>query len=224
MPGFIGSSTHFTYKVCDNGYPSLCSLTTTATINFPVKSFLSGLNALYNHNTVAINWSVPAGNRCDHFEIERSLNGEKYEKIGEVKGGSIASLQNYQFTDKVNENKARKNDLYYRLRLVDANSKGSYSKVMIVRTYGTKTVAAVSVTPDPTVNDIQVNVQLKEKSFVMMKVTDNSGSEVLKKTALGSLGTNNYSLEGTSHLQPGMYLLEVIINSNERMTMKLAKS
>lgn len=225
MPGFTGSSTHFTYKVCDDGYPSLCSLTTTATINFPVKSMLSGLNAMYDHNEVAINWSLAAGNRCDRFEIERSLNGEKFEKVGEVRaGGSSASRQNYLFTDKVAENKARKNDLYYRLRLIDAASKTSYSKVMIVRTYGTKSVTAVSVTPDPIINDIQVNVQLKEKSFVMMKVTDNNGSEVLKKTAIGSLGANNYNLEGTSQLQPGMYLLEVIINSNERLTMRLAKS
>jgi hypothetical protein len=59
---------------------------------------------------------------------------------------------------------------------------------------------------------------------VVMKVTDNNGSEVMKKTARGELGANNYNLEGTSQLQPGMYLLEVIINSNERMTMKLAKS
>jgi hypothetical protein len=96
--------------------------------------------------------------------------------------------------------------------------------VLIVRTYETKSVAAVTVTPDPTVNDIQVNVQLKENSFVVMKVTDNNGSEVMKKTAHGALGANNYNLEGTSRLQPGMYLLEVIINSNERLTMKLAKS
>ena len=83
---------------------------------------------------------------------------------------------------------------------------------------------AVSVTPDPGVNDIRVNVQLKEKSFVVMRVTDNNGSELIKQTAMGDMGTNQYSIEGTSQLQPGLYLLEVIINSNERMTMKLAKS
>jgi hypothetical protein len=74
------------------------------------------------------------------------------------------------------------------------------------------------------VNDIQVNVQLKEKSFVMVRVMDNNGSELIKQTGMGENGSNVYNIEGTSQLQPGMYQLEVIINSNERLTMKLAKS
>ncbi len=67
---------------------------------------------------------------------------------------------------------ARKSDLYYRLRQIDGANRVTYSKVLIVRSYGSKSVEAVSVTPDPNVNDIQVNVQLKEKSFVMVRVTD----------------------------------------------------
>lgn len=57
-----------------------------------------------------------------------------------------------------------------------------------------------------------------------MKVTDDNGSEIIKKTAVGGSGANTYNIEGTDQLQPGMYQLEVIINSNERLTMKLAKS
>jgi hypothetical protein len=124
----------------------------------------------------------------------------------------------------VNDHKAKTNDLYYRLRQIDGANRVTYSKVLIVRTYGTKSVESVSVTPDPVINDIQVNVQLKEKSFVMMKVTDNNGSEVLRKTAMGENGPNTFDLEDTHALQPGMYQLEVIINSNERLTMRLAKS
>jgi hypothetical protein len=119
---------------------------------------------------------------------------------------------------------SRKNDLYYRIRQIDAASRITYSKVLILRSYGSKSVEAVSVTPDPGVNDIQVNVQLKEKSFVVMRVMDGSGSELIKQTALGENGSNNYNIEGTSQLLPGMYQLEVIINSNERLTMRLAKS
>ncbi len=96
--------------------------------------------------------------------------------------------------------------------------------MLIVRSYGSKSVEAVSVTPDPNVNDIQVNVQLKEKSFVMVRVTDEKGSELIRQTAMGEIGSNMYNIEGTSGLQPGMYQLEVIINSNERLTMRLAKS
>ena len=90
--------------------------------------------------------------------------------------------------------------------------------------YETHSVASISVTPDPTLNDIQVSVQLKESSYVVIKVTDNSGEEFMRKNDKAGEGTNSYSLEGTNKLKPGTYKLEIIVNSNERMTMQLIKS
>ena len=221
--GFTGNSTRFSYKVCDDGSPALCSITTTATIRFPSKSTLVSFDALYSRKEVAINWDIATDNHSKVFEIERSLDGDYYKKVGEVKAEEAIMEGKYTFNDKMHEAE-RKNDLYYRLRQIDGAGRVTYSKVLIMRSYGTKSVEAVSVTPDPGVNDIRVNVQLKEKSFVVMRVTDNNGSELIKQTAMGDMGTNQYSIEGTSQLQPGLYQLEVIINSNERMTMKLAKS
>ena len=221
--GFTGNSTQFSYKVCDDGSPSLCSITTTATIKFPGKSTLLSFQALYSRKETAINWNTATDNHSKVFEIERSLDGTYYKKVGEVHADEAIQAGAYTFVDKMHEAE-RRNDLYYRLRQTDGAGRVTYSKVLLVRSYGTKSVEAVSVTPDPSINDIQVNVQLKEKSFVVMRVTDGSGSELIKQTAMGDNGNNIYDIEGTSQLQPGMYQLEVIINSNERLTMKLAKS
>ena len=220
--GFTGSSTQFSYKVCDDGSPSLCSITTTATIKFPSKSTLLSFQAMYSRKETAINWNTATDNHSKIFEIERSLDGTYYKKVGEVTADDTQTGQ-YSFIDKMHEAE-RRNDLYYRLRQTDGAGRVTYSKVLLVRSFGTKSVEAVSVTPDPSVNDIQVNVQLKEKAFVVMRVTDNNGSELIKQSTMGDNGSNTYDIEGTSQLQPGMYQLEVIINSNERLTMKLAKS
>jgi hypothetical protein len=174
---------------------------------------------------VDLSWIPAPGNNSTHFDIERSLDGNNFEKVGEVKAmDNSYALMDYVFTDKVREGIARKNDLYYRLRQVDAAERVFYSKVLIVRMYESKSVTAMTVTPDPGANDIQVNVQLKEKSFVVMKVMDNKGSEIIKRTAFGGFGDNLYNIDGTHELLPGMYKLEVIINSNEKMTLQLAKS
>ena len=74
----------FSYKVCDNGSPALCSITTTATIKFPAKSTLTSFQALYSHKAVAISWNTANDNHSTVFEIERSLNGTSFEKVGEV--------------------------------------------------------------------------------------------------------------------------------------------
>ena len=220
--GFTGNTTQFSYKVCDNGSPALCSITTTATIRFPARSALTAFQAEYRKKAVDVSWNIATNNHTSRFEIERSLDGNNFEKVGEVKAEETQG--DYTFTDKVHDGTARKNDLFYRLRQIDAANRVTYSKVLIVRTYETRSVTAVSVTPDPSVNDIQVNVQLKEKSVVVMRVRDDNGSEIIKQTAFGQYGSNMFNIEGTNQLQPGMYQLEVIVNSNERLTMRLAKS
>ena len=219
--GFAGNSTQFSYKVCDNGSPSLCSITTTATIRFPARSTLTSFQALYSRKEVAISWDKASDNHSALFEVERSLDGTYFQKVGEVTAEDATKA--YSFIDRMRE-ATRKSDLYYRLRQIDRANHVSYSKVLIVRSYGSKSVEAVSVTPDPNVNDIQVNVQLKEKSFVLVRITDEKGIEIIRQTAVGENGANMYNIEGTAALQPGMYQLEVIINSNETLKMRLAKS
>ncbi|HUB59893.1 MAG TPA: Ig-like domain-containing protein [Puia sp.] len=221
--GFTGNSTQFSYKVCDNGSPALCSITTTATIRFPARSTLTSFQALYNHKSVAISWNTADDNHSTDFQIERSLNGTSFETVGEVTSMEAVAAGQYTFDDRIHEAE-RKNDIYYRIRQIDDAHRVTYSKVLILRSYGSKSVEAVSVTPDPNVNDIQVGVQLKEKCFVVMRVTDSKGSELIKQTAFGENGENSYDIQGTSELQPGMYQLEVIINSGERLTMMLEKS
>jgi hypothetical protein len=183
---------------------------------------LVSFNGEYTNRAIDLHWNLAGQKTPAHFNIERSIDGEHYEKVGEVNAGS-ASPSAYSFTDNVKPTVARKNDLYYRVQQFEEGS-NSYSKVLIVRMYETHSVASISVTPDPTINDIQVNVQLKESSFVVMKITDGNGDEVMKKTAKADDGLNAFRLYGTSKLKPGNYKLEIIVNSNERMVMKLIKS
>jgi hypothetical protein len=47
---------------------------------------------------------------------------------------------------------------------------------------------------------------------------------VMKKTMKADDEYNTYKLDDTHQLQPGLYNLEIIVNSNERMNMTLQKS
>ena len=98
------------------------------------------------------------------------------------------------------------------------------TKVLVLRLYKTHTLKMLSVTPNPAVNDINVQVQLKQSSYIVIKVTNSSGLEVARKSSRGNEGLNAFTLDGTNKLNPGVYMLEVIINSNERMSIKLVKN
>jgi hypothetical protein len=147
-----------------------------------------------------------------------------FEKAGSVKAaGTSFGKTDYEFADRLGS-AANKKDVYYRLRLVDQNSRAEVSKVLVLRLFKTHSLKMVSVMPNPVINDINVQVQLKENAYVVMKVTSNNGTEVSRKSMRGNEGLNVFSLDGTSKLQPGIYMLEVIINSNERMSVKLIKN
>ena len=181
-------------------------------------------NAASGRNSFTLSWNTVAVSDCDHFDVERSLDGMKFEKMGEVKGnihGSDGEI--YSFQDNFRPVTARKNDFYYRLKQVDENGQVSYSKVLIARMYNTRSLASLSVTPDPAVNDILVNVQLKENAYVVMKITDVQGNQLIRKAEKAENGLTTYKLDGTSQLRAGKYTLEIIVNSNERLTMQLEK-
>jgi hypothetical protein len=194
-------------------------------VNESASGSLVRFDATYGKNSFELIWNTVSEKGFHHFDIERSLDGINFKKIGEVKGiGACSRKDNFFFSDNLRPATGRKNDFYYRLKQVETNGQTVCSKILIARIYNSKSLSAISVTPDPGLNDILVNVQLKENSYVVMKVTDKSGNRLIQKSTHGNIGFNVYKLDETSHLKPGTYSLEVIVNSNERMSMKLLKS
>lgn len=227
-PGFNGLTTSFKYRICDFGYTPQCSEEVTVVLTFQATMLpvsLVDFKGLYQDNgEVELSWVTTFESNSDRFEIERSFDGEKWTVVGTQKTGENSAVRKaYSFIDKVGRNTAAKRDIYYRLKQVDLDGRSAYSKLLIVRVYNTQSLKSVSVSPNPAKNDIAVNVQLNEGSFIVMKVLNSAGMEVLRKSAKAGAGSNSYLMDGSSSLKPGMYVLEVTINSKERMVVKLIK-
>ena len=226
---FHGSSTTFTYNICDQGFTPLCSAPATVTINFPTNASLPvsiiDLSASYSDGKSVVAWTTTFEVNNDHFEIERSTDGSTFETIGNVAAVGNAQVKtSYSFTDNLRSVNTSKKDIFYRLKQVDKDKNATFSKVLIVRVYKTKSVQVISVTPNPVVNNIRVNLDLNEASMVALKIVNSQGNEITHKVVKANSGSNSFEIEGTSKLQPGVYFMEVIVNSNERMMVKLIKN
>lgn len=226
---FTGSTTTFTYMICDNGPGSLCSEPATVTLNFPTNGNLPvslvDFKGLYKDDgKVLLNWVTTFEQNSKRFDIERSLDGVKWETAGSLNAQGVSTVKhNYEFIDEVSSRTASKKDLYYRLKQVDLDGRVAVSKILIVRVYNTRTLKMVSVTPNPAKNDITVNVQLNEDAMISMKILSANGGMVMNKSTRAGAGNNSFIMDGTSKLKPGMYVLEVHINQRERMIVKLIK-
>lgn len=157
------------------------------------------------------------GNCCYNIIVERSSNGKRYIPIATISDDK--HIGEFALPD----DKPNRFTNYYRLKMVDNRGNIHYSKTMIVQLYKSDDLAMVSVTPNTALQDIHVNVQLKNRSYIVMKVTDENGKEILKKKGLGFEGFNTYELEKTGQMIPGSYLLEVLVNSKDLLSIPLIK-
>lgn len=156
-------------------------------------------------------------NCCYNIIVERSSNGKRFSAIATLSDNK--QIAEFALSD---ENPLR-NTNYYRLKIADNKGNVKYSKTMVVQLYNSDDLYMVSVTPNTALKDLHINVQLKNRAYIVMKVTDAKGREVIKRKGTGNEGLNTYELDGTGTMAPGNYFLEVLINSKDLLSMPLIK-
>lgn len=157
-------------------------------------------------------------NCCYSIFVERSRNGKNFYSIGSFSDNK--ALAEYTLSD---ESPLRQTNIY-RLKIIDSWGKISYSKLMVLQLYDTDVLDMVSVTPNTLLNNLHINVQLKNKAMIVMRITDKEGNEIFKKKDTGTKGFNSYEMEGTGNMMAGNYFLEVLVNSKDRLKVPLIKN
>jgi hypothetical protein len=106
------------------------SETATVTVtDIPLPVELLTFMATNELNAVKLDWTTASETDNDYFSVERSLDGEFWSEIGQVKGsGTTTSVTAYTFTD----HHPVVGYQYYRLMQVDFDGEFEYSKVILV--------------------------------------------------------------------------------------------
>ena len=153
-----------------NAYYGTFSLVSTV---LPVEFGLFTVH-LDNGNGV-LRWLTHSEYNVERFDIERSIDAIKFEKIDNVKAkGNSNSKTNYQYIDK---NLSVQNKMYYyRLKSVDLDGKFTYSDIRSIQLEGNSKFKAL-VFPNP--NDGYFNLVLDgnidEKSPIFVTFMDVTG-------------------------------------------------
>jgi predicted amidohydrolase YtcJ len=144
---------------------------------------LLSFKAHYEDNKVPLTWATVSEQNNSHFDIERSLDGHKFETIGTVKSAANGSTQvNYSFID---NNLPSQNIFYYRLKQVDFDGKFTYSGVVSIAKKNI--LPSVKVFPNPADSEItfsgllenaQIEVYNEIGQLVKTVQSLNSGSKI----------------------------------------------
>jgi len=150
------------------------------------------------------------------FAIEKSRDGQNFAEVDSKKikqeNGAFSWVDDYP-----------KLINCYRLRMTSDEGEIKYSRTLVVHVPKTGQVSMVSATPDISVNDIDVDIELKEQAMVSMVITDKEGITVIRQTGKADVGLGQFTVKGSHSLKPGDYFLKVVVNGTDALLVKLIK-
>ena len=180
--------------------PTLGTLGTAYTLSYTFSNGFSGFGAgipgpsgtlpiellnftgkLQSEN-VKLNWSTSFEQNSKGFEIEKSLDGINFRKIGFVAGaGNSNTIRSYSFTDPQRAVEFN----YYRLKLVDVDNTFDYSDVVLVKNaFGKQDVYLAG---NPVINNINIQFAKTPNSKVAVSIYDMKGRRIYEASY------NNYT-------------------------------
>jgi hypothetical protein len=166
-----------------------------------------------------LSWITASEKNSARFDIERSLDGRRFTKIGEVAAASqSASQRSYSFAD---TDVAGSSKLYYRLRQVDLDGSDAYSEVRTA-TFGTTTEAPVATLAlYPTLTSSTATIDLTPLSAArtyQVQVLDLVGHVLSVKEVAGGMPV----VLNAQDLAAGTYLVQVS-GANFKQTQRLVR-
>lgn len=192
--------------------------------NNPLPVKLVNFTAKINKANVNLNWSTSEEINNKGFEVERSINGLNFQKVGFVKGaGNTSIINNYALVDENAFEKANAKTLYYRFKQIDFDGKFNYSNMVVVSNNKANNLETVIVYPNPFTDQVNLSITSAEASQMKVTIINLSGKEVGNLTIPVSAGTSNININDFEKLTAGVYFIKVNIGDESKM-FKIAKT
>ena len=158
-----------------------------------------------NMDKADLMWKTAQEMNVSHFDIERSTDGRKWEKIGvKTATGQQGSVQTYYYKDQSPSEDAN----YYRLHIMDHDGKSDYSPVRLL-VFGE--AKPVRVYPTLARSNSTFYVEGISPEVTLVEIFSNEG-RLLQKLRLYS---NTFTVP---HLSSGTYHIRIINTSNYTVT------
>ena len=160
-------------------------------------------------NGVRINWSTLTEINNHYFEVQRSLNGYDWEKIGEVKGNGNRTVPlNYTFDD---VNVLPGVVYYYKLNQVDFDGQNEETPIVSAVLNATSDVIVGNFYPNPSYDISTLEIFTQNETNVSVSIVDALGKNVLDTNKYLTKGINKIQVK-TNDLASGIYIATIIIN------------
>lgn len=207
----------FEYNQFSSGPMYLTSNAATGIFaGFALPVRLTSFSGSVEQTANVLRWTTAQETNSGRFAIERSSNGNDYAEIGSVDAsGNSNTTQHYSFEDA-----NRPAAAFYRLRMIDADGRSSYSQVVQLRSSVSPETALVLY---PTMAADQVTLQLHsvQNTRASVTVVSVSGQVIYRNEISVAAGENAVKI-GTDRFAKGSYIVNVMV-SGKRLSKQFMK-
>lgn len=165
--------------------------------------------AVENNNELT--WKTSSEVDFSHFEIQRSVNAKTFEKIGELASDERRS---YTFVDR----NSPQGKSYYRLKMIDLDTKYSFSKIVAIGGDTEKSVVG-NFYPNPSTGKVYIEINAIQKGTWHITHYDLTGRMLSNKNKILQPGLNIIAID---KLSPGLNILK-FDNGSISETRKIVK-
>ena len=176
--------------------------------SLPIRLLSFNANRQQNGN-VLLNWIIINETNNKEFDIERSIDGIHFDRIGKVAGRVNSIISNsYAFTDM----QPQGNILYYRLKQIDMNGRYSHSPVVIVKI---ASKYAYSIYSNPVNHNLILKQNNIKEETVQATIIDAGGKMMYSNKLNMNSGYGNIDVSKLLH---GKYSIQINNGSDKYIT------
>lgn len=150
-----------------------------------------------------VEWKTADATNTDHFDIERSEDGVHYKTIGKMSSVNAPTVLTYTFRD----DQLTGGTLWYRIRSVDVDGRFNLSAVVAVRAYA-EANQSMHILNNPAQGSIHLYAPESYRGECRYNLSSTNG-QLIQKGVLSIRGSGNASIELSSKISPGVYILQV---------------
>jgi hypothetical protein len=170
----------------------------TAAPNNPLPVKLIRFEAISAKNNVDLTWETAFERNASTFEVQYSVDGKSFSTFATVQAkGNSDSNQKYNLSHQNFVNGAN----FYRLHIVDNDSKTAYSKVVTVNMNSNHSVKVY-----PTTTSDMITIELKNDIETAYQIINNTGAVMMEGTV------SNKQNISVANLNQGVYFIKMANN------------
>ena len=170
----------------------------------PLPVTLLNFSAHLKNSKTILSWTTASEINNNYFTLERSIDGEHFDLLKQIKGSGTSEIKNYYNAD---DETPLPGVSYYRLSQTDFNGASQIFPMVSINNSDaiSKNLLITTASFDKGIGNIYYVVP--DDGPIILRVTDINGKLIHKEQVGGQKGFNKHIFPASLSLKPGLYFI-----------------